>query len=65
MNPLVSCQTVHGPRERDRHIFPGTTLDNLLTGRCTSREFAGKTNQSPACERLQLPHPIDLRSAAG
>ncbi len=33
---------------RNRHIFPGTTLDNLLTERCTLREFAGKMSQSPA-----------------
>ncbi len=46
--------TVHGPREGDRQIFPGATLDNLLTGRCTSREFAGKMSQSPARERLRL-----------
>ncbi len=41
-----------GPREGDRHIFPRTTLDNLRTGRCTSREFAGKMSQSPTRERL-------------
>ncbi len=37
-----------GPGEGDRHVFPGTTVDNLLTERCASREFAGKMSQSPA-----------------
>ncbi len=44
--------TVHGPREGDRHIFPGTTLDNHPTERHATREFAGEMSQSPARERL-------------
>ncbi len=43
--------TIHGPREGDRHIFPGTTLDNLPTERCASREFAGK---------MTSPRPVNL-----
>ena len=44
--------TGHGPSEGDRHIFPGTTLDNHPTARDTFLEFAGKISQSPARERL-------------
>ena len=44
--------TVHGPREGDRHIFPGTTLGNHPTARDTFLEFAGKMRHSPARDRL-------------
>ncbi len=52
--------TVHGPREVDRHIFPGTTLGNRPTEGHSSLEFAGKMSQSPARERLQYLKQLDI-----
>ncbi len=42
--------TVHGPREGDRHIFPGTTLGNLPRARDTFLEFVGK---------MSSPRPVN------
>ncbi len=55
---------VHGPREGDRHIFPGTTLGNHPTTRDTFLEFAGKMSQSPARERLPAGY-LDLSREVG